>query len=63
MVATVDQHARVALAFSARKSAKKKDAERRDKESARGGEDTLAQARLVKTFRRVGDIKNGTADL
>jgi hypothetical protein len=40
MVATVDQHGQKALAASERKSAKKKDAERRDKVSICTGKDT-----------------------
>jgi len=59
----VYQHGRAALAVLREQDQPNKDAERRDKQSARTGEDTLVWARPVKTFRRVGDIKNGVADL
>jgi hypothetical protein len=40
-----------------------KDTERWDKVSIPSGKDNQAQARPVKTFRNVGDVKNGTAGL
>jgi hypothetical protein len=40
-----------------KKAGPKKDAERRDKMSARNGKENRALARLVKTFQNVGDAK------
>jgi hypothetical protein len=40
-----------------------KIAERRNKLSIRTGKDTELKAKLVKTFRNVGDVKNDTAGL
>jgi hypothetical protein len=59
----VDQHDAGDSGGLGNKAGPKKDAERRDKVSTRNGKENTAQARLVKTFRNAGDVKNSTAGL
>ena len=54
---------RVTLAITKNVNRQAKNAERRNKLSIRTGKDTELEAKLVKTFRNVGDVKNDTAGL
>jgi hypothetical protein len=63
MVATVYQHDAGDSGGLGNEAGPKKDAERRHKVSSRSGKETQPKARHVKTFRNVGDVKNGTAGL
>jgi len=63
MVATVHQHARVTLASRKYRSLPNEKRRKAEQNEHTHREGHAVQARPVKTFRNVGDIKKETADL
>jgi hypothetical protein len=59
----VDQHDAGDSGGFGDKASPRKDAERRDKVSTRSGKETQPGQGMEKPFRKVGDVKNGTAGL
>jgi hypothetical protein len=62
MVVTAHQHGRVTLADVSLKRRPMKDAERRNKGSARSAKDTRSRQDPL-TFRHAGDVEKGAAGL